>query len=343
MRLFSYRNRTRLYKIATTILVVLAVLFALAMVVLTYCDRYIVYDHSGAHLDVNWREHSVSHTVLTPSVEANVDYVDEEESIGTTRQVTGYYVTADMLNDVASLKQALADESIYAVLFDMKNDYGTCYYPTDRSNASDSSAVDVEAVAELLKTLSDRGVYLIARIPAFVDCTYCLEHVELGLPLANGALWYDENGNYWMDPAKSGTITHLEQTCSELQALGFDEIVLDRFRFPNTTEFVYDESERTKDEVIANAARTLESSLSAMDLKVSFGISPDTAFPYLLTNGRLYFSVNLTTDLSGIAAVQAESLANPATQIVFLSSSYNALAEKYGYLYPAPIQSPNPA
>lgn len=340
MRLFSYRNRTRLYKIATIILVSLAVLFAFAMVVLTYCDRYIVYDHSGAHLDVNWRENSVSHAARTPSVKANVDYVNETESIGTSRQVAGYYVTMDMLDDVASLKQALADESIYTVLFDMKDDYGTCYYPTERNSTPDS--VDVGAIAELINQLSERDVYLIARIPAFVDCTYCLEHVELGLPLANGALWYDENGNYWMDPAESGTITHLEQTCSELQALGFDEIVLDRFRFPNTTEFVYDESERTKDEVIANAARTLESSLSAMDLKVSFGISPNTAFPYLLTNGRLYFDANLTTDINGIAAVQAESLANPATQIVFLANSYNALAEKYGYLYPVSIQPSNP-
>ncbi len=340
MRLFSYRNRARFAKAALVIGVILAVLLAMFWIAVAYLDRYIVYDQNGAHLDPDWQENSNSDMVLTPSVEVDITYLDADTVLDSaSRPITGYYVTTDMLQDLHALEDALADESIYAVMFDMKNDYGTCYFPTSRSNAPVSSAVDIEAVAELIDTLSNRGVHLIARIPAFVDYTYSLAHVELGLPVSGGALWSDENGNYWMDPANSSTIGYLEQICMDLQDLGFDEIVFDRFRFPDTTSIVYDETDRTKTEVIANAARALQSSLTALDLDVSFGIRTDTAFPYLLTGEHLYFQVTSGTDIDSIAALQAESVTNTETQLVFLSASQYSAIESYGHLYPAPIQT----
>lgn len=332
MRLFSYRNRARFLKAGLIVLLVLAVLLVLSAAALAYLDRYIVYDQQGAHLDVNWRENNRDYTVLTPSVDADITYLDENSAaIGSIQPLTGFYVTSDMLQDLDGLEQALSGAS--AVLFDMKQDDGTQYLSADGSDEITSS-VDTAALIQLIETLSDRDVYLIARIPAFVDQTYCTEHPECGLFRSDGTLWADENGNAWLDPAHSDTITHLESTCAALRQLGFDEVVLDRFQFPDDAEIVYDETQRTREDIISNAARTLQRNLEAQNLTVSFGASAETAFPYRLTIGRLYFHA----DPASMTATQTESVTNPASQLVFLTASPSAV-EGYSTLSPAPVSS----
>lgn len=332
MRLFSYRNRARFLKAGLSVLLVLAVFLVLGAAALAYLDRYIVYDQQGAHLDVNWRENNRDYTVLTPSVDADIAYIDESSAaIGSIQPLTGFYVTSEMMQDLNALEQALSGAS--AVLFDMKQNDGTQYMSADISDGTTSS-VDTAALEQLIETLSDRGVYLIARIPAFVDQAYCTEHPECGLFRSDGTLWADEDENAWLDPAHADTITHLESTCAALRQLGFDEVVLDRFCFPDDAEIVYDETERTREEIISNAARTLQSNLASQDLTASFGARADTTFPYRLTTGRLYFHA----DPASVIATQTDAVTNPASQLVFLTASPST-AEGYSTLSPAPVSS----
>lgn len=335
---FSYRNRARLCRVLLTLLIVLAVALALCIVTLAYLDRYIVYDQDGAHLDVHWKEHGQTAATATPSsIEAEISYVtaDDDAAIGTTRKVTGYYVTTEMLQNPDALRETLETGSYYAALFDLRDGFGNFYYPTSVSGGRTASSVDVQAVGKLISDLKQSGVYLIARIPAFADQNYCLNNTDLGLPLSSGALWPDSQGCYWMDPADPAVITRIETVCTELQTLGFREVVLDGFHFPQTDAIVYDESERSKEDVLVEAARTLQNDLGLTELKVSFGVPGDMAFPLMLTQGRLYIDLDDGAEIASVASTQAASVITPDVQLVFLTESHDTRFDDYGHLAPA--------
>jgi len=338
LRLFSYRNRTRFRKIAITLLTIFLIAAALTLCVLAYLDRYIVYDSEGAHLDLHWQETSgASQTVATPSIDAEISYVsaDDEVAIGSTRKVTGYYISTEMLQDPEAVQTALDAGSYYAVLIDLRDGFGNYYYPSGISGAQTATTVNAQAVKDLISSLRQSGVYLIARIPAFADQNHCLNNTDLGLPLSSGALWADGNGCYWMDPANPGSISHMEAVCTELQSLGFREVVLDDFYFPDSDSIVYDESEKTKDSALTDAFNVLQSDLSALDLKVSIGLPSDKTFPGMLTEGRIYFELDDGAEIGSLVDSQEATVAIPDVQIVFLTESHDTRFESYGYLTPA--------
>ena len=345
MRFFSYRNKLRFLRFAAITGSILAVTAILVIGVIAYLDRYIVYDHNGANLDVNWKEHSAANGAVKHSdINAEIAYVDsgDDVAIGSTRKVSGYYITSEMLKDIPSVQETLSSGAFYAVMIDVKDIYGFFYYPSGVSEARTASSVDVHAVAELIQTLDDAGAYLIARIPAFADQRYCLNHVELGLPLSSGALWADDDNCYWMDPGDPAVINYLETICTELQTLGFREVVLDGFRFPDTEAIVYDESERSREDVLIEAATVLQADMSMMDLKISFGLDNEQVLPMPLTEGRLYFEMDDGASIHSLVARQEAYVVTPDVQIVFLAESRDTRFEEYGHLSPA-IQSALPA
>ena len=336
MRFFSsYRNRMRIRRIVLTLLIVLLAAAALGIAVLIYLDRYIVYDQDGAHLRFK-QEAAERESAAVSTVDAEIAYVseDDEAAIGSSRKITGYYITGEMLRDVDALRAALAGKEYYALLFDMKDVYGNFYYPSTLSEASTAASVDAQAVSSLLSELRRGGTYLIARIPAFADQRRCLNHTALGLPVSGGALWADSQNCYWMDPGNGDVINYLESICTELQAIGFREVLLDEFHFPVTDYIVYDESEKTKDEVLAAAAQTLQADMDALSLRVSFGVAADTAFPTLLTESRLYLALEDGAAVTAAADLQEQSVVTPATQLVFLTASRDTRFDDYGSLAP---------
>ncbi|MEA4966288.1 MAG: putative glycoside hydrolase [Oscillospiraceae bacterium] len=337
MRLFSYRNRTRFSKIFLIVLFSVLALLVLSVGVVAYLDRYIVYDHDGAHLDRAWNQESGAETqAQTSAVNAEIQYVSDEDdvAIGSTRKITGYYITQSMLEDLDTVQQTLDAGNYYAVMLDLKDAYGNFYYSSGLSGAQIASSVDTSAVKDLISTLKASNTYLIARIPAFADQQVCLRDTTLGLPLSSGALWADQNNCYWMDPGNSDVIDYLEGILTELQGMGFREVVLDGFRFPDTDSIVYDETEKSKDEVLAAAAQQLQSDMATLELKVSFGMEADTAFPTQLTDGRLYVSLEDGAAVDAAAEALSGSVVTPATQIVFVSESRDTRFDDYGHLRP---------
>lgn len=345
MRFFSYRNKLRFQKIAAIVGSILAIAAILTAGVVAYLDRYIVYDHNGANLDVDWKEHSAaSGAVKHSNIDAEITYVgtDDDVAIGSTRKVSGYYITSEMLKDIPAVQETLSSGAFYAVMIDVKDMYGLFYYPSGVSEARTASSVDVHAVAELIETLDEAGVYLIARMPAFADQRYCLNHVELGLPIYSGALWADDNNCYWMDPGDPAVISYLETICTELQTMGFREVVLGGFQFPDTEAIVYDETEQSKEDVLISAATVLQADMSMMDLKISFGLDNEQVLPMLLTEGRLYFEMDDGAAIHSLVSRHEEFIVTPDVQIVFLAESRDTRFDEYGHLSPA-IQSALPA
>lgn len=305
-----------------------------------YLRRFLVYGDDSVSLnydlvmDTNGRKEQEN---LVPSfaLEISEDEMQSTASLaeGPIRPLSGYYLTTGMLRDLPSVTEALdaLEESPEALLFEMKSIYGNFYYDTDISGAYTASA-EIDAIENLIGHYAkDNSTYLAARIPAFTDNNFALENQSSGLPMKSGALWMDEENCYWLDPMSEDVQNFLITMAEELVQMGFDEIVFDGFRMPDSKNIVYDSGQWTREEAVAEAAKILREALGDLPVRISFGSeSPMVAE----CTDRVY----LTTDNGGavedmVAAVEPY-LEDPAAQIVFQTASRDTRFDGYGILRP---------
>lgn len=340
MRKLSYRNKLRLKKIIKISLVVLLLLILLGSVYLLYLQRHVVYHRDGVTLDFDATTEDIPLTdadaaqtgrPALPRVE--ILYVEEGDTTGALSQITGYYVDARMLVEhtdaVNQALQALTEPCW--IMLDMKNPAGKFYYSTQISGAQ-TAEIDTQAVDALLSDLKKRGFKLIARIPAFADSAFALEHIDAALPMKNEILWTDSDGGYWLDPANTLVQDYLQQICKELSSLGFTEVVFEDFYFPTSGNIAY-ESTQTKAEIIAAAARNIDNAFTSSNLVISF-CTDESTFSLDSITGRLYFTSTTGGNLETVVGAAQGIVANPASQLVFLSDSHDTRFDAHGHLFP---------
>lgn len=337
MRIFSYRNKLRLRSFLMTLLVALAVLAAFAVGIFLYLQRYIVYTPDGAHLDFGSRAESTGKTAqdmpLNPEfvIESSASSAPASGTAPASAQLSGYYVTAAMLDDVQAVSDALASsDGTVSILMDVKSTYGNFFYNSSIPGASVSGSLDTDAVGALISSLAGRNdVYLVARVPAFSDSNFALANQSCGLPLSSGALWMDADGNYWLDPASDAVISYLESVATELQTLGFDEVAFDDFYFPDSANISYDAD---RESVVTEAARRLAANLSGSRIAVSFDSTNAALAPYAR---HFYVEADDGGAVQEITDGFSGALTDPASSLVFLTDSRDTRFETYGLLRPA--------
>ena len=339
MLYFSYRNKQRLRTLLLVLLIALGILAVLAVGIFFYLQRYIVYTPTGAYLDLNdasgdsfpgnptfQTEH------LTALPDATLELDSGEESVNpASAKIYGLYVTVDMLSDPDAVLEAVdAAEDLTAVMVDVKSIFGNYYYTSSLPGADTASTVNPTAVDQLIASLASRdSLTLVARLPAFRDSAFALEHQECGLPLSSGALWMDEAGCYWLDPADDKVLNYLQSVSRELQALGFDEIVFSDFAFPESQNIVYDGD---RSAAVLTAAQRLCANLQSEDLTLSFA-SRDPGLAQWA--GRLYVTDADGSEVASIAASFSEVWAEPGSHLVFVTDSRDTRFSEYGLLRPA--------
>lgn len=345
--ILPYRTRRAL----RNFFAVLLGLVLLAAVVLfcwvLWLNRYVVYSRDGAKLDFS---QSVQYApgqipvepeqVPLPEIHTNLSQ-DDPEYVPPSNELTqfsGYYVTVEQLkadfDAVAAQLEALPEGSTVAL--DVKDVRSYVYYTS--AVADESTKFDTAQLDGLIDRLQEKGHYLIARIPAFQEYYYILEdesaRVKYGLPKAtgSGALWLDREWScYWMNPASDGTLTYLIQLITELRGLGFDEVVLTDFRFPNTDKIRF-EGDRLQ--TLNDTAATLIKACSTDTFCVSFTRSTaDLTLPEGRT--RLY--------LTGVSAADADeeaantALADLKAQVVYITETGDTRYEEFSVLRPLDV------
>lgn len=334
--IFSYRTRQILKNIAVVLLMILLVLALVLMCWFLWLERFVVYTRDqGAILDFGLSaDFGPGEQAVPPEPEdpVSIYYNEGENTLNTSTELTqmaGYYVDAATLEeDLDAVRTQLRSlPSGTPVLVDVKSIYGNFFYS---SNVSDkrNSALDTAAMDELIKLMEANGLYAIARIPALRDYYYGLNHVPDGLPLPGGYLWMDEDYCYWLNPASEGTMTYLVQIITELRGLGFDEVVLCDFYFPDEDDIVFSGD---KDQAIATAAQTLVTACATEKFAVSF-VGQDPAFPLPEGRSRLYLEGVAAASAAGVA--QQTGLADPAVNLVFLTEVHDTRFDVYSVLRP---------
>lgn len=329
-----YRTR-RIIGITAVIVLIVAVVAAIVWLSwFTWLQRFVVYTRDGAVLDMNLSQRIPEGQVAVepePGPTVPIYYNEGENTITTNRELTqlsGYYVDRQALIDGVDTvrQQARQLKRGTPVMIEVKSATGNFFYSSAVADYRDSK-VDPVAVDGLIKDLDDAGLYLIACLPAFRDRQYGLNNVNDGIFDTRGAyLFRDEGACYWLNPKRQGTIDYIVQIVSELKSLGFDEVVLDYFDFPDTEymRFDGDKEETLKETAAAMAA------LSTGSFTVSFVQEPGFTLPG--DRNRLYVKDATAADVQMLAQMSGHS--NPAVSLVFLTNIHDTRFDEFSVLRP---------
>ncbi|MBO7252804.1 MAG: hypothetical protein J6V25_09300 [Oscillospiraceae bacterium] len=330
-----YRTKRVLNRVGTLVvfLITVTVVFWLCWVI--WLQRYVVYTDEGAKLDFSQSSYDMVGEVAKPPVaEANVSifYNEGADAIDTTRemaQINGYYITSDMFkNDFDNVMLQIERlSSDTAIMIDMKGPYGSFFYGSKLADATISASTNIQQVEQLVARLHSKGFYTIARISAFRDREFGDKHVTSGLYMLNRAgLWMDEGGMFWLDPTNATTTSWIASVVLELKSLGFDEVVLDDFCFPDSNAYIFNGD---KAAALQTAAATLMSACNSEDFVLSFCVS-DATFPLPEGRSRLYLR-NVSAAAIGNYVAQT-TFDNKEIRLVFLSETGDTRYDAYSVL-----------
>lgn len=330
-----YRHKRMLTRVGTVLAALLLVFIVTWLCWVVWLQRYVIYTDDGATLNFELSSYGLSgKEAVQPKAEQNISifYNEGADAIDTTHEMTqmnGYYITSEMFQQDIDyvMLQVERFPSGTPVMIDMKGGFGSFFYQSNLPDAVISASTNIEKVAQLITRLHTKGFYTIARISAFQDRSFGESHVSSGLYMLNRrGLWMDQEGMYWLDPTNATTTSWITSQVLELRDMGFDEVLLDDFCFPNSDQYIF-----TGDKAAAlqSAAATLVSTCGSNKFVLSFQTS-DPAF--ILPEGRCRQYIT-GVSAAGIAQTAAQmKMSDPEIRMVFLAESGDTRYEKYSVL-----------
>ena len=195
-------------------------------------------------------------------------------------KVRGIYISGPMAGSTELFQNILdsaAGTEINTVVIDFKDDQGRITGPVDSPVASEIGACRpyVQDMKELIASLKERGLYVIARVVAFRDPWLAEKKPEWSLHLADGSLYRDRQGMAWVDPYRKEVWDYLVEVGTEAKEAGFDEVQFDYIRFSTEgtmRDVVFDEAVtggRSKTDVITEFVKYAYENLASQGLFVS--------------------------------------------------------------------------
>ncbi len=330
----SYRTRRFLKRLATFFLVLILLAVLVWGVWILWMDRYVIYSRDGARLDFTLTQPENGELATPPEMNnpISIYYNEGDNALNTSTelgQISGYYITTTMLMEnpaqVLDLVRKMPDQA--PVLIEMKDIVGRCYYQSEVAPIKED--VDMDTISKIVDHLTRSNLYAIAKIPAFRDYTFGLNNVPYGLPHKSGrGLWMDDNRCYWLNPAKDGALNYIVSLVEELKAMGFNEVVLGDFCFPNTDQIKFSES---KTDAINSAAARITEACGTNQFCISFLIN-DTSFVLPGGRTRVYLENRTAADVKTLA--EKLMLETPEIKMAFLTDLKDTRFDAYSVLRP---------
>lgn len=332
-----YRTQRVLHRLGIIALVLIVIIVIGWFCSVVWLERYVIYTEEGASIDFSLSAEIPQGEVAVPPDTGEtvpIFYNEGENALDLNTELTqlwGYYIDSTDLKDTAAIIEKLNTlESGTPIMLDVKNIYGGFYYSSSVPEATPAGSVDVAAVDKLITELTTRNFYVIARVPAFKDYTYGLNHVPSGLPIVGGGgvLWQDDDGCYWLKPSDNGTLNFLKQIVDELRGMGFDEVVLSHFQFPDTNNIVFND-DRT--EALTTAAQYLLTNCGTDSFAISFAA---TSAGFTLPEGRTRLYLEDVAAQNVAARAAQLTITDPEIRLVFLAETNDTRYNAFGVLRP---------
>lgn len=236
----QYRGRGSKGKILLVILLLLILLSAIAYLL---GQRYLVYDADGSvrlELPFLQKKDDTVHPEDIPDQDISIQYGEDKDPEGDSTDkdpvipvkpplqvLQAQELSYSCLNSDPTA--AITGKS--AVVVNIKRVDGTLSYPSSVKLAEGILCAGDAALTNL-KTITGSESYTVARISALCDIAFAELHPEAAITYNDGTLWNDDYARHWLNPASEVTQQYLCDLAKECAALGFDEILLDQFRFP---------------------------------------------------------------------------------------------------------------
>lgn len=137
----------------------------------------------------------------------------------------------------AKLVKIAEDTEINTIVIDIKDYSGRTSFPSDDPmlKGSESPTCSADDMKAFVRSLHEKGIYVIGRITVFQDPYYTALHPELAIKKASATttVWKDYKGLSFIDAGAQPFWDYIIELSKESFALGFDELNFDYIRFPS--------------------------------------------------------------------------------------------------------------
>ncbi|HEX5330083.1 putative glycoside hydrolase [Sulfuricurvum sp.] len=178
---------------------------------------------------------------------------------------------------MGNAKELIKSTEINALVIDMKMDRGQIAFKTANPIANSIGAQDVILFKDIKKFVADlhkEKIYVIARIVSFKDTPYVTAYPAMGVKAANGSLFKDKEGLYWIDPSRKEPREYILNIAAEAASAGFDEIQFDYVRFPDAkgVKFSVENSQAERVKAISGFLEAARARLTPYNVFISADI-----------------------------------------------------------------------
>ena len=227
----------------------LGAVIVLAVVLFYSLQKYVVTTADGVSLDLPFLSDDGSagepdSTVrTTPKAELVIDEPDYE-NIDTgagegIEQLRALFVGQDDISadGLAAAAEAAESMGTSALVLDMKPAGGLLSWNSYSATAASYGTAGSSSLTEPIASLKDGGFYLAAQISVCADDLIASRNPNAVLTTPDGATVFDSAGGR-LDPYNSFVRTYILELLTELDAMGFDEVILTNLSMP-AAEYVY--------------------------------------------------------------------------------------------------------
>ena len=260
----SYHGRMSGGKIA--LIVVLALVLVAAVAYLTL-QNYVVYDEAGnATIDLPFF-HKKDKDTDTPD-DGTINGTGDRDDIVDTVEPEHPHVKVAALHGTRLPDDCLWWGADYIMntlapndlVLAVKRTTGGITYATSVATPQ-GVVVETGRPLDCLHTLLGSGRYTVGHIVCFRDSAYTRAVPQAALTREDGQLWYDEGGQSWLDPTHTETLQYITALVKECGELGFNEVLLDDFRYPTGDTSAIANGAADKAQVLTDFAEKLRAAL----------------------------------------------------------------------------------
>ena len=176
-----------------------------------------------------------------------------------------------------SALRLIEETEINALVVDVKGDRGKIPYKSSIPLVSEVGAqkiITVRDMSGLMKSLKEKGIYMIARIVVFKDDPLASLMPDLAVKTQSGQVWHDRENLAWVDPFKKEVWDYNINIAIEAAQYGFDEIQFDYVRFPDasTLRFSMPSTEENRVKAVSGFLKEAKERLMPYNVFVSADI-----------------------------------------------------------------------
>ena len=329
----SYHGRVSPGKIALIVVLVLILLGAIAYLVV---QNYLVYDESGqVHLELPFFQEKDNDGGTEPDGsgqpgldDADFDRVEPEFPHVKVQALHGVRLPDDCLwwgADYIMTKLAPED-----MVLAVKRTTGGITYATE-AQPPQGVVVETGRPLDCLKSLLSADRWTVGHIVCFSDSAFARARTDCALTREDGALWYDDQGQAWLDPTDPEVLRYLTALCKECGELGFDEVLFDNFYVPSDSSIAWDTEAITPVAALEDCAENLTANLTGSSIRLALGTSVPSVAQYA---SRVFVTTERANDVLSVTDAMTEVLPDPATQLVFVTTSHDTRFDASGVIRP---------